>query len=227
MAYALADRGTRLLAEHDGTALANRARSRNNARVRRPFIEHQLEVMDFYVALVIATRDRDDIRFVPPEELVAKFPEPPSDIRNPFAMRVKVSHNGRMHEIGLVPDLVFGLMFPDGSKRCFMAEIDRGTMPITRSDIRQSSFGRKMCAYLTVHATKLHQRQFGWKTFRTLVVTTHQSRIRSMMAVLQQIPLVQSGKFSLLHLANSDELNLSDPLLGVWRDQDGHRVSLI
>jgi hypothetical protein len=39
-----------------------------------------------------------------------------------------------VHEIGLVPDLVFGLQFPDGSRHSFMVEIDRGTTPIARSD---------------------------------------------------------------------------------------------
>jgi hypothetical protein len=33
-----------------------------------------------------------------------------------------------------------------------MVEIDRGTMPITRTDIAQTSFARKMRVYLTAHA---------------------------------------------------------------------------
>ena len=39
----------------------------------------------------------------------------------------------------------------------FLVEIDRGTMPISRSDFRQSSFQRKMLAYLAAHAANLHE----------------------------------------------------------------------
>jgi hypothetical protein len=62
-----------------------------------------------------------------------------------------------------------------------MAEIDRGTMPVARGDITQTSFERKMRAYLTAHAEKRHERQFGWRTFRVLTVTTDDHRKRSMM----------------------------------------------
>ena len=47
--YALADRGARLLIERDGVAFANVEWSRKNREAGRPFIEHQLEIMDFYV----------------------------------------------------------------------------------------------------------------------------------------------------------------------------------
>ena len=70
-----------------------------------------------------------------------------------------------MRERAIVPDLVFGLALADGSRRYFMVEIDRGTMPIVRSDLMQTSFEQKMRAYLTAHAAKQHERQFGWKTF--------------------------------------------------------------
>lgn len=68
-----------------------------------------------------------------------------------------------------------------------MVEIDRGTMPIARSDIRQTSLERKMRAYLSAHATKQHERQFGWKAFRVLIVTTNDYRISSTMDQLRQI----------------------------------------
>ena len=49
--------------------------------------------------------------------------------------------------MGLVPDFVFGLALADSSRRHFMVEIDRGTIPVVRSDIfRQTSFEEKMRA---------------------------------------------------------------------------------
>src|SRR5207244_11298041 len=46
--YAIADRGVRLLIERGGTEFANGELSRKNREVGRPFIDHQLEVIDFY-----------------------------------------------------------------------------------------------------------------------------------------------------------------------------------
>src|SRR5580693_5872922 len=51
IAYALADRGARLLIQRDGAAVVNVEWSRKNREAGRPFIEHQLEVMEFLVAM--------------------------------------------------------------------------------------------------------------------------------------------------------------------------------
>jgi hypothetical protein len=40
--------------------------------------------------------------------------------RDPFAMQVRVSHDGIMRDIGIVPDFVFDIRFPDKSRRCFL-----------------------------------------------------------------------------------------------------------
>src|ERR1700680_4728566 len=51
MVYALAERGVRLLTDRLGMDCTNIAWSRKNGEAGRPFIEHQLEIVDFYVAL--------------------------------------------------------------------------------------------------------------------------------------------------------------------------------
>jgi len=142
--YALADRGARLLIERDGVAFANVEWSRKNREARRPFIEHQLEIMDFYVALQCSAHGRPGLRVIHADELIAKFPDQTTNPHNPFGLRARLIHAGTVHETGIVPDLAFGLAFADGSRRCFMVEIDRGTMPVVRADLTQTSFGRKM-----------------------------------------------------------------------------------
>ena len=163
----------------------------------RPFIEHQLEIVDFYVALQNATRNRADVRLIHPDEMTATFPDQTLRTRNPFSLKVNVSHDGVVKEIGLVPDFVFGLMLADGSRRCFMVEIDRGTMPVVRADFLQTSFERKMRAYLTAHAAKQHERHFGWKTFRVLTITTDHHRTHSMKEALRQLHVPHSMGASL------------------------------
>ena len=225
--YALDDLGARLLTERDGTAFANIEWSRKSREAGRPFIEHQLEVVDFQVALELVFRPRTDVRLIHSDELIAAFPEQTRIMRNPLLMRVCVSHNGDGQEIGLIPDLIFGIAFPDGSRRCFMVEIDRGTMPISRSDLRQTSIERKMRAYLAAHANKQHESQFGWKAFRVLTVTTDHQRMHSMIEALRQLHIPQSPGASLFFFAIRAELRTSNPLAHAWREENGRQVRLV
>lgn len=227
MVYALSDRGARLLCEQDTFAVAHRTWRKRNREAGRPFIEHQLEVMDFYVGLELATRDRTDVACISPEELIAAMPESTRTAQNPIAMRVKVTQQGTTQTIGIVPDLIFGLRYPDGSRRCFMVEIDRGTMPIIRAYPTQTSFERKMRGYLSAHASQQHERQFGWKTFRVLTITTDSVRIRSMQDVLSRTHVPRSPGPGLFFFATRDDLGASNPLLHRWKTSEGRSVTLL
>jgi hypothetical protein len=217
MVYALADRGALLLAT-SGFESPNRTISRNNRRAGRPFIEHQLEIAEFYVALELAVRRNRDIRLTHSEELILGFPEATRRKPNPLALRATFAHESGPHEIGIIPDLVFGIRFPDGSRRCFMVEIDRGTMPITRSDMSQTSFERKMAGYLNAYAARLHEQQFGWREFRVLTVTTDRCRLGSIMDTLRRLDVPQSPGAALFWFAVRDELNRTDPIAYLWQD---------
>lgn len=227
MVYALGDKGAKLLSERDGLSFSNLEWSRKNREAGRPFIEHQLEIMDFYVGLQIAAAARDGVTIIHPDELVGTFPDQIFSSTNPFALQTRVNHHGTMLNVGIVPDLVFGLRFPDNSRRCFMVEIDRGTMPITRSNLMQTSFDRKMRAYLSAYAARQHERHFGWKTFRVLTVTTDQNRIDSMREALADLRVPHSPGANLFFFAIRDQLHHSDPLLHDWKDGTGRNVSLI
>jgi hypothetical protein len=225
MVYALGDLGAQLLSER-GAEFANCEWSRKHREAGRPFIEHQLEIVEFHIALERSARGRSDVRLIHPEEIIASSPERTRKNRNPFALRATISQSEPTHDLAVVPDLVFGLMFPDGSRRCFMVEIDRGTMPISRSDFRQTSFERKMHAYLTAYGQGQHTQQLGWKTFRVLVVTTNQQRTRSMIERLQQLNVQESPGPSLFFFALADELQRNDPLAHNWQDGGGRATRL-
>jgi hypothetical protein len=129
--------------------------------------------------------------------------------------------------MGLVPDFAFGLTLAESSRRHFMVEIDRGTMPVVRSDsFRQTSFEEKMRAYLTAHAAKQHERQFGWKTFRVLTVTTDHHRMQSMMEALRKLRVPHSPGAPLFFFTTRDELRAADPLTHDWRDGNDLAVLL-
>jgi hypothetical protein len=225
MVYALADRGARLLSE-TGFECA-KPPSRSNETGSRPFIEHQLEIVGFSVALELAVRRHRGIRLIHSNELIRGFPDQTRVKRNPFALRATISHEGTAQEIGIVPDLAFGIGFPDGSRRCFMVEIDRGTMPITRSDMSQSSFERKMFGYLSACAAGQHQQQFGWKTFRVLTVTTDQNRLGAMLRALGSLRVAQSPGPALFWFALQQGLRQRDPIECTWHEGTGQRRQLV
>jgi hypothetical protein len=75
MVYALADLGAHLLAEHEGSRKPDVEFGRKNRSAGRPFIDHQLEIVDFYVSLQCAIRSRTDVSLIHPEDIVAGFPE--------------------------------------------------------------------------------------------------------------------------------------------------------
>jgi hypothetical protein len=107
-----------------------------------------------------------------------------------------------------------------------MVEIDRGTMPIVRADFGQTSFERKMRAYLTAHASRQHEKQFGWKTFRVLTVTTDEHRRQSMIDALRRLRVTHSPGPSLFLFATREELHASDPISHKWRDGNGRDAEL-
>jgi Replication-relaxation len=226
MVYALADRGGRLLVD-SGLESENPAISRNNQLAGRPFIEHQLEVVEFSVALELAVRCRRDIRLIKSDELISAFPGQTRTKRNPLLLRTTVSHGGTAQEIGIVPDLIFGIGFRDSTRRCFMVEIDRGTMPITRSNVSQSSFERKMLGYLSTYAAKQHEQQFGWKAFRMLTVTTDQHRLGSIVDALRRLNVPQSPGPELFWFGLRHGLHKSDPIEFAWHDGTGRKRQIV
>jgi Replication-relaxation len=225
MIYALADRGVRLLKEWDGAEFRNPGWSRKNREAGRPFIEHQIAIVDFQVRLRRAVRERGDVRLVSAEELLSAALRLPA--RDPFALRTKLSDRGVLRETTAVPDLVFGLQLAAERRRNFMVEIDRGTMPVTRSDFEQTSVARKMRVYLAAHATRQHERQFGWKNFRVLVVTTDALRVRTMIEALTRLRVPRSAGASLFLFATFTGLAEADPFAHTWSDGTGRAATLI
>jgi DNA-binding Lrp family transcriptional regulator len=227
MVYALADRGARLLIERDGASFPNVERTRKNSEAGRPFIEHQIEIVNFQVALERAARDRPDIRLLHPEDMIASSRQAMRAPADAFALRAKYPHRGQMRESSVIPDLVFGLQLADGSRRNFMVEIDRGTMPVSRSDPDQTSFEGKMRTYLAAYAGKQHVRRLGWNSFRVLTITIDQRRMRSMQDALGSIHIPRSAGASLFWFTTFNALRCDDPLVHEWRDGNNHAVLVI
>src|SRR3954465_11510530 len=74
MIYALADRGAHLLREWDGAEFRNPEWSRKNREAGRPFIEHQIEIVEFEVGVQRAVRARSGVKLITAEDMIAAAP---------------------------------------------------------------------------------------------------------------------------------------------------------
>lgn len=189
MVYALGNEGADLLSNRFQLTLPDIYWSEKNRRVKEKFIEHTLGIAEFMVSMEVACKEAGNIRLITKEEILTSAPDKTRRSKHPFRWQTRVSFDGERHEIAIVPDEVFGLHNldkPEGKNRAyFFVEIDRGTMPITRRDIRQTSFARKLISYADTYERKLHTERFGIKNFRVLTVTTSQERITTMQQAWQ------------------------------------------
>ncbi len=175
-----------------------------------------------------AVRARSGIKVITAEDMIAAAPRR-LPAMNPFSLNTKLSDHGVVREAAIIPDIVFGLELADGSRRNFMVEIDRGTMPVRRSDPEQTSIERKMRVYLAAHAAKQHREQFGWANFRALIVTTDQHRIGSMIDALRRLR-VSRGVGPALFLFNTFETSPQRrpaPMRMARRKSANHKSDLI
>jgi hypothetical protein len=225
MVYALAEAGARLLQAHERPVSRNDRSSKNRSALR-PFIEHQLAISEFQITLHDAVLNSAAVTMLGPNELVAAFPDTSKMRRSPTKLDARLAVDGRTINIAVIPDTLVGLRFSDGSRRCFAVEIDRGTMPVTRSNINETSFALKMRAYLAAYAANLHEQRYGWKAFRVLTVTTDHRRMQTMIDALRKLPMPRGPGAALFFFTTRDQLRSADPLRDIWRDGTGRPVAL-
>ena len=174
MAYGLGNKGAAWVKRGFSPSFRQLNWQRKNP-IGRLFLEHALLISDIMVAMELACRNRNDIRLLSPEDL--HLPK----VREPFQWKVNIGE-----KCGVIPDRVFGLEFDN--KRCwYFLEADRATMPITRGNLDQTSFQRKLLAYEATWTQDIHRREFGIQRFRVLTVTTSPERVQGMIEACRKL----------------------------------------
>ena len=182
IAYGLGNKGGALLKQELGIAVHPDSWDEKNHVIGRVYLEHALFVADVMVAIELACRKRDGIRLLYEDQLALRSE------RQPFQWRVKRQDGIKL---GIIPDRVFALEYPDQNAHPqrvhFFLEADRGTMPVVRSGLTQTSFYRKLLAYEATWTQKIHQRHLGIHRFRVLTVTTSSIRVKSLLEACSQL----------------------------------------
>lgn len=198
LVYALAKSGAAALGEAGEVGGGIRWDTKNRT-LSRAFLRHTLAVAEVMVAFEVACRNRKEVELIGPEEILAGAPEETRHLRLPLRWQVELHHNGKRHLLGVEPDRVFGLCFkgaPKGRERAyFFLEADRGTMPVTRKSLSQTSLLRKLLAYEETWRKGAHKAHLAIPNFRVLVVTASPERARYLIAVNRVMGPGESGLF--------------------------------
>ncbi len=230
MVYALGNKGADFLAQHCGVARGKIDWTAKNHGIRTLFLEHTLLVADVMVAVELACRRVGRVRLVGASEIVAQSPEETRRRKKPLQWTVHCRYQNEQAELGIIPDAVFALHYldkPEGRNRAyFFLEADRATMPVTRKNLQQTSFFRKMVAYHATWKQDLHTRLFGIKNFRVLTVTSSPERVANLLAAHRDLNGGIGSKMFLF--TDEGTLKAANNLLALpWRNsQDDEPVRL-
>lgn len=190
--YGLGDKGAAEVAMGPGRW------SEKNRSVRRPQLEHWLMVADFMVSVETACRQQG-VTFTDPEQMEAP----------------------RRAKLGLIPDRLFMLdskSDAQGKNRTLVfLEADRGTMPVMRATMSQTSVFRKLRSYVAAWEKGIHRDLFGSARFRVLLVTTSEERLASIANACLQLERGR-GLFLLADWATIQKGGIMSP---VWRNGRG------
>lgn len=187
------------------------------------FIEHTVSIAEFWVALELAARGREDLRVLERNEILEDAPKSKRDrvVRVEASVRI----GGVLKQNAVIPDALFGLRLSDEKENYFMLEIDRGEMPVERfRNMHRTYFSKKMLTYYEANRQQRHVHDLGIDNFRVLTVTTDKPRIGRMLEALDTIT---DGRGSNIFLfVDQATLALSNPLDVEWVSGKRQRVRL-
>jgi DNA-binding Lrp family transcriptional regulator len=217
--YGLGNKGATLVTDELARPRPRFSCGDKNRSVGRIYLEHALFVSDTMVALELACRGRDDVRLLSAEE--CRIPES----AQAFCWKVDLRSDLRL---GVIPDHVFAIEKNLGSDKpervYFFLEADRGTMPVKRKELNQTSIHRKILAYEATWSQSLHRTLFGFHRFRVLIVTPTSARLDSIVGTCSEL---QRGR-GLFLFADKTILEKPNDLLGrIWKTPSGGTASLL
>ena len=182
--YTIGNRGLILLRDRFDVAIPRNPRQPDQARrLKVKHIEHTLDLADVVLAIELACRRRDDVRFLSQAEILDAAPHRTrAEARKlggrPLYLETEVHYEGERSRRGTEADWLFGLHPKGKDPKYFFLEVDRGTESVVTSNLDKASIIRKMLVYL--HAwrgtppkeTNLYEAHFGFRHARTLFVAT-------------------------------------------------------
>lgn len=216
LVYGLGSKSGKLLKAELGASHRPFRWNDKNRTIGRLFLEHALLVSDILVALELACLKSGNLRLRFEDEL-------PGTAK----ARWNVAVDGKPR-LGLIPDRILALERVREDQTVeqanFFLEADRGTMPVTRKGLAQTSFLRKLLAYEATWSQGIHEKRFDFTRFRVLVVTKSPARVESLVQACGQL----KRGHGLFLFADRTVLEHPDILFSpIWRNGRGEQTSLL
>lgn len=194
--YALGYQGADLLQSKLGIPRREIDWTAKNRSVKRVFLQHTLAVSDVLVKMETACRDAG-LHFIGRQEVLAELTDDSMSFGK-LGWSVSVPSEGSQVQVGVIPDSLFGIRSKDDAEVVyFFLEVDRGTMPVIRKNLRQTSLYRKLLAYYETWRQGLHTSLFGLRRLRVLVVANGEVRLRH---IVETTRLLRNGRGSRVFL---------------------------
>src|SRR4051812_10453341 len=233
IAYMLGNYGADLLAQKYGWRRSKVDWTAKARTAKRGQIEHAIEITDFVVALDIACRRRGTHAVMYFDEILRELaPEATREAPRPYHWPVSTNWQGSAQTLYVIPDQIFGLRDltrrGDRAIKFFAYERDRGTMPVVRSNLAQSSILRKLIGYGATHRSGLHTAIYGLPNFRVLTEAPGPTRVAGMIINGYQKHLSHLYPPGLFLFTDRRTLFAAENFLDhEWLDGEGQRHRLI
>jgi len=233
IAYMLGNRGADLVAQKHGWRRAAVDWTAKARTAKRGEIEHAIAITDFMVTLELACRERAGVELIHFDEILREYaPEATRESPRPYHWPVSVGWQGSETTLYVIPDKVFGLRdrsrSGDRGLKFFCYELDRGTMPVVRSGLAQSSILRKLVSYGATHRAGLHTAMYGLPNFRVLTEAPGALRAQNMISDGYQRHLSRTYPAGLFLFTDHASLFSAEDFLDHgWLDGEGKRRRLL
>jgi Replication-relaxation len=232
LVYILGNRGADLLASKFAmrrSAVDWTAKSRTASRGE---VEHALETTDFVVALELACRRSGHLDVIYFDEILKTIAPPKTrESPRPYFWPVTADWQGREATVYVIPDKIIGIRNRHREvghdQKFFFIEIDRGTQPVVRSNLAQSSILRKLIGYGTTYRDDLHKTVYNLPNFRVLTITTGRKRIENIIDAHDQHTKTLCSPKLFLFAPRPDLLAAPDFFAYPWVDAAGSPVRLL
>lgn len=181
MFYTLARKGAALLAQKRGLSLRGYA-----ADATLGSLQHERLVSEFCLRFEQSCAPSRCLIY--PDDLLRVAPAHRD--RAGVRWKVKPLWKGSVRTLYVRPDRIFAavdLSLPEekAGKFCFL-EVDRGTRPLERRHLSQTSNFRKFLAYSESYKTRKHKECFGFPNMRVLFVAKSPARVEGMRLLFQK-----------------------------------------
>lgn len=221
--YCLTTRGLKALSENASYQVPSLPSQKGTAAALS--LAHSLRVTDVLVAMKAAAATAQALTICWPEE----WPSGQSELdQRPVRLKWSVTFKTSREVLKTcqIPDGAFSLQSPGSEPRHFILEVDRGTMPVIRRGLSQSSFHRKIISYKETRRQGVLWSGFQIPAFRVLIIAESRRRLSSLQKATASTFKNGKSKMFLFALA-SELLAQEDALSHGWETCSGKKAYLL